>query len=472
MHIPIDKSRKICGTAFRYIHYVKGDATMHIVSALADIICKTLLDPALLAKARRRPGAFTRNNGKLPYWAIMKLLLKNSSLSISAMLDEFFIELQKQIQSSRIRTMHCTQQAFSKARSGIDHSLFKACFYRVLDFLCAKESHSFSKRLGGQWGVQVIAIDGSKIELPNRKCLLERYGGAGKGATSPTAIASIAYDVLNERILDAQLEPLHIGERVLAIRHMNNIRNSHRTDLLYTMFVFDRGYASKELILFIENDLHSRYLFRVRDKFNLLIDALPGPQTPDGIADHDISLYGNARIRVLKFFLPSGIMETLITNDFDMDAGLFRHTYFLRWPVEETYKLIKEKVGLTNFKGWCENSIKQEFWISMLLANLAHVIKKETDGIIQYEQPLRKEVLKHSYQTNMNELVGGISRRFGLYMDAYLEDASPFEKAQIIEDLCRFAIHHRVINKKGTGESSPRDKPRNVKWHANVKLTH
>lgn len=99
----------------------------------------------------------------------------------------------------------------------------------------------------GLMGVQVIAIDGSKIPLPNRRALLEKFGGFGKGASSPTASASVAFDVLNERVIDAQLGPISDGEHTLAIRHVENIKSKARTtDLLYIIFVFDRGYASKK----------------------------------------------------------------------------------------------------------------------------------------------------------------------------------------------------------------------------------
>ena len=70
----------------------------------------------------------------------------------------------------------------------------------------------------------------------------------GRDASSPSAIASIAYDVLNERILDAQFEPLNVDERTLAKRHMMAIKANNRVDLFYSMFVFDRGYASEDLI--------------------------------------------------------------------------------------------------------------------------------------------------------------------------------------------------------------------------------
>lgn len=315
-------------------------------------------------------------------------------------------------------------------------------------------------------GVQPVAIDGPKIPLPNRKALLEKYGSIGRGSSSPTAIASIAYDVLNDRILDAQLEPMSVDERTLAERHMGHIKNKRRTNLLYTMFIFDRGYASKKLISYIENDIHARYLFRLRSKFNHEIDALPAPSEKNKIIDQTITLYDGVRVRVLRFCLAGGTVETLITNDFALDKTVFQMLYFLRWPVEEEYKLIKEKVGLTNFGGYAEDSVKQEFWISMLLGNLAMLIKKEADGII--DETVNKKQNKLKYQTNMNELVGCTSRHFQEYMEA----DTGAEKRAVIKYIIGFAISTRVCDKKGSGESHPRKNPRQVKHHYNNKATH
>ena len=438
---------------------------MNLIQILLDVSCNTLLDPIVLENARTRKGAFTRNCGKLPYWTMMKLLLKNVKLTISSSLDGFFTDLRNRLGLPISETTHCSQQAFSKARSGIDHTIFQECFERTLDVLCSRESLEYQHRLGGLWGRQVVAIDGSKIPLPNRKKLLEKYGSAGRGSNSPTAIASIAYDVLNSRILDAQFEPMSVDERTLAICHMDHIKSKKRTNLLYTIFVFDRGYASKNLIAYIEDDIKARYLFRLRSKFNLEIDSLPEPEAQDEITDHTIYLEGR-KIRVIKFFLPSGTIETLITNDFELDKKEFPALYFMRWPCEEEYKLVKEKVGLTNFRGYSENSILQEFWISMLLANIAQAIKSETDGIIDAEHNHGGN--KHSYQTNINELMGYLSRHIDEYMDAETRS----EKAQIIRAVYDFAIHHRVIDKKGSGETQPRQGPRKVKHHYNNKRTH
>ena len=438
---------------------------MKLIQILADIVCNTLLDPKVLARARNRKGAFTRNCGKLPYWTLMKLLLKNVKNTISASLDEFFNQLRLASGAPLSETVRCSQQAFSKARSGIGHSIFQECFERVLDFLCGGDSLDFHTRFMGLWGLQVIAIDGSKIPLPNRRALLEKYGGMGRESGSPTAIASVAFDVLNNRVLDARLEPVSVDERTLAVMHMDSLKGRARTNPLYTMFVFDRGYASKNLIFYIEDTIRARYLFRLRSRFNNEIDAIPEPSGPDDVTDRIINLWGR-RVRVIKLRLSSGIVETLISNDFSLGREHFRQCYFLRWPVEENYKLIKEKVGLTCFRGYSENSVLQEFWISMLLANLALVIKREADGVI--DETINKKGNGNRYMANMNELVGYLSRHFDEYMDADTRT----EKFAIIRCMLDFAISHRVRDKKGTGESNPRTVPRNAKHHYNNKTTH
>lgn len=111
---------------------------MKLVQILAEIICRTLLDPEALERSRNRKGAFTRNCRKRPYWTLVKLLLANVKKTISATLDGFFHELRPASGAPLPDTVKCSQQAFSKARSGISHAIFKDCFKRMLDFLCSR----------------------------------------------------------------------------------------------------------------------------------------------------------------------------------------------------------------------------------------------------------------------------------------------------------------------------------------------
>ena len=122
----------------------------------------------VLAGSRNRKGAFTHNCGKLPYWTLIKLLLKNVKKTISASLDEFFNELRLMSGTPISGTIRYSQQAFSKARSGISHSIFKECFERVLDFLCCPDSLDFHTRFMGVWGRQIIAI--ASVAFDVTKC--------------------------------------------------------------------------------------------------------------------------------------------------------------------------------------------------------------------------------------------------------------------------------------------------------------
>ena len=163
---------------------------MPILQQILLIVCATLSDPVLLNTARIRAGAFTRNNGMV-----------NRKNTITSSMAAFFKKKRLAEGGSPEDTVKVSQQAFSKARAGIDHTLFKECHERVLDFLCSEESLSYQKRFFGEYGYNIVAIDGSRIPLPNRKVLLNEFGTVGRGSTSPTAMASIAYDVLNKESL-------------------------------------------------------------------------------------------------------------------------------------------------------------------------------------------------------------------------------------------------------------------------------
>ena len=132
----------------------------------------------------------------------------------------------------------------------------------------------------------------------------------------------------------------------------------------------DRGYASEKLIKKLSEK--SSFLFRLRRRFNTEIDMLP-------IGDHILTLYENIKVRVVKFVLPSGEIETLVTNLFELDESEFKELYFKRWPVEIKFDIVKNKLELPAFGGFTENVILQDFWISMFLANMVSLAKHEDD---------------------------------------------------------------------------------------------
>lgn len=112
-------------------------------------------------------------------------------------------------------------------------------------------------------------------------------------------------------------------------------------------------------------------------------------------------------IRVLEIPLGDGTKEYLATNLFDpaVTKDMFRELYFYRWPVELKYKELKSRFAMEEFSGATAVSIQQEFYINMLLSNLASLIKNEADEEIQISA---KSTNKFRYQANRAFIIGRI----------------------------------------------------------------
>ena len=337
-----------------------------------------------LKESRLKPQYFTRNR-KLPFQKLLKYLLSMHKASSQAALNNF---LERE-------GITMSQQALSKARSKFDHTPFLKLFTAVRDAFYGTEYIDTLCKYNNKF---LIAIDGSNTSLPNLPSLLKKFGGTGSKVSSPTARMSIAYDVLNDFIIDAAFTPLNISERTHAQNHIESVGKI--IDLENSIFIMDRGYASKELIEILAEK--SNFLFRLRSKFNTDIDALP-------LGSHIITMYDNIKVRVVKFTLPSGEIETLLTNLFELNESEFKELYFKRWRIEVEYDVVKNKLELPCFGGFSENVIMQDFWITMYLANMVAIIKNEADQEIAEERKDKDN--KYEYQANVNTLIGSMRDR-------------------------------------------------------------
>ena len=350
----------------------------------AERIRAIFSNPRTLEEARTEARHFTRGR-KMPFERLLEYLLHGSKGATQSALNEFFQGLEEGI--------HMTQQALSKARNHFDHSPFLKAFYEVVN---AEYNLANDPNLPRRYGYKFLAVDGSVIPLPNLPELKQLFGDV-KG--SPSARADIALDVLNDRIVEAEFGPLSGDERSMAKEHIRKLKGRIRME--DTVFLFDRGYPSKELIEAILQ-ANAHFIMRVRRKFNLDVDAAP--------MGSSVVILDGIRVRVVKFILPSGQTETLITDLFDMEESAFQELYFLRWSVEEKYDVVKNKLELPNFTGRSVNVLYQDFWISMLLANVASVAKAEADGKVQKKRVGKTN--KYQYQTNVNNAIASLRNRF------------------------------------------------------------
>jgi hypothetical protein len=348
------------------------------------------------------------------------------------------------------KNVRMKQQSLSEARAKIKVWAFVHLFKGTVDIMtehCTKKWHNY----------RVYAVDGIKIALPADKELLAYYGGTGKTKSSPTAQGSALYDVLNDIVADAAIEPLTTDERTLAKRHIDACKSLAPNDK--KLILFDRGYPSFELIEKLEND-GLYYIMRVKSKFNNAIDA----QTK---SDGYVWLEQNGKrlhVRVIKFLLDSGEEEVLITNITDKRLGkrAFKKLYFMRWPVECKYDVIKNKLEVENFNTRTVEGIRQDFFAAMYLTNFAAAASVDVQEEVDKEREDKDN--KYQYKANMNEIIGVLKDDLVLALAEDNPDTQAAMINSIIDQIQGYVVPIRP------DRSVPRNpSPRKSKFHHNQK---
>lgn len=404
-----------------------------------ELICSA----EYIAAARLHPGDFTRDR-KMNFPKLMAFMMNLVRTSTQTALDRFFAQIGE-------AHISMTQQSFSEARQKLNP---KACKALMLNTVSTVYAHGTNK-----WhGMNIVAIDGSKVQLPDDKRLLETFGGTGRGGSSPTAQASLAYDVLNDIAVDAEIEPLSVGEHELAKRHIERIGNMKES--FRALIVMDRGYSSSELMSFADRN-GVKFLVRLRRKFNVAIDEL-------GLGIHDFGLStanGILAVKIVKFRLDSGEIETLVTNIADkrMGPNAFKQLYFLRWGIETEYGAIKLKFAVENFSGRTEIAIRQDFFVTLTLSNIVSVAVNEAQPAVDLARADKNN--KHLYKVNLNQAVGSFKDRYILALLDPDPESCANKTAEIIALIGKHVVPQRC------GRSVPRNpSPRQSRFHHNMKL--
>ena len=379
----------------------------------------------------------------MPFGQMICFMLNIVKQSTQTALDHFF-ELMKRDE------VHMSQQSFSEARQKLR---WEAC--RAL--MDMSVSDVYSGGCSTWYGYRAWAVDGSKMQLPSDPALLEQFGTTGRGQSAVTAQSSCLYDVLNDMIADARLEPIKTDERTLAVMHIHhlNTMESFGNELI----ILDRGYPSFGLIkTFMEAGV--RYLMRVPKNFNLDIDGMP-------VGDHRYALTISGRktqIRVIKFFLSSGETETLITDLLDKrkDSDAFKALYFKRWPVETKYGELKHKLEIENFSGRTKDTVYQDYYITAYLSNMIAVAANEAQPIIDEIRADKDNI--YDYKVNKSHAVGVFKDRF---IQALIEP-NPFKRDRAVRRILLLLAYHPTP--KRPDRSVPRNPcPRVAHFHFNQK---
>ena len=300
-----------------------------------------------------------------------------------------------------------SKQAVSKARQGIKPSLFQA----LLDLSVDAFYNNISKKNYWQEKYSLFAIDGSRLCLPPSKSNFEEFGHRFSRMNPKRewseALASIAYDICNDYIVHGLIWYSLSSERKMAKCHFSAMEKLNLLE--NAIFILDRGYYSEDLFRFFY-DKGCFCLMRLTESLNI---AKKCSKT-----SLNTTLAGNPKngtvdipIRVIRVDLGNGTTEYLATNipEEEIPTGLFKELYFKRWPIEQKYDEIKNQHLIEEFNGRTSTSIQQEFYINLLMANLASLIKADADEVIETNA---KPTNKYRYQANRAYIIGRLKKIF------------------------------------------------------------
>ena len=315
-------------------------------------------------------------------------------------------------------SLNVTKQAFSEARQKISPTAFIKMSDKIIKWFYKDTDFKRYK------GYRLLSIDGIILEINNTEKLRNEFGYIENQTIKVArAKATGLYDVENDMILTSVIGKYRASERTQAEELINKLGDiGFSNDLI----LFDRGYPSRDFILFIENKkIH--YLMRVSSAFLKVVVNAPN-------ADQIIEIKYKGKIikmRVLKFELDLGMTEVLITNIFDQSFSVadFKVLYFKRWGIEVKYNELKNRLQVENFSGETPIAIEQDFYATMYLSNMVSLAKMDANAIIMEEN--KDKSLKYEYKVNVNILIGKLKNS----LVSMLLQKSPRKRSKILKKI-------------------------------------
>ncbi len=371
-----------------------------------------LKSEAFIKAHRASEKHFTRKRS-LPFVTLTTLIMRKSVKSMQNVVNEAM---------SWLDLPPVTASAYSQARYKLKHTAFIALNQTaIVETVYSDENyHKF-------WGFRVLAIDGSKVVLPNTKNVREEFGtisySNGKNSEikgkHPYALASVLYDVLNRIAIDARLGKARAYEIDLAVAHLAHTKEK---DLL----TMDRNYPSYRMLAQLTQSNRDYVIRCSAASFSAARKMLKGegkesqtvtlkPCAEQMPIIRKLGLPVSIKVRFVRVKLSTGENEVLVTslyNEKNYPSAGFSKLYYLRWGIETFYGLLKTRLELENFTGTQAEAVRQDFHSSVYLTGLESILtdaaQKQLDSKkTKYPQSVNRSVSFNAIKNHAFDLLLG-----------------------------------------------------------------
>lgn len=390
------------------------EANLRIIARLKRFVSSTSAHRNLLSRFCLSDQHFIRSR-KLPFPRLVLLVMKLCKKSLSVELEKFFEETGESVQ--------CSVSAFTQQRSKLKANFF-FCWNKILQ----KSFYLYYGKAVKRWkGYRIVAGDGSSISLVNTPSLKKYFGGQSNQRTAfVLAKTFYHYDVLNELILHSLIKPYRCGEQNMAYMAVREIEED-------TVMIYDRNFSSYKMIaLHLWQKKEKKFIIRAKEtqpmikKFiesglsSAIVEMLPTPAAITGLRKNGFLISPSTiiKIRLVRVELPKGI-EVLITNLWQEDGHLdmeFKDLYFKRWGIETNISIQKNILQLEAFSGLTPHAVLQDFYATVMMANLHSILIKEAQQKVDVTVENRKYTMKINRNKSFGRLKINLVRLFVNHM--------------------------------------------------------
>jgi len=381
-----------------------------IISELKNFISLCSSNPELLDFFRNSKTDFTRNR-KLSFPRLVLFISKLCKRTLSVDLDRFFEELDS--------GTSCSVSAFSQQRSKLNPFFFEVWN----SILCESHRHHTPASFGRWRGYRLIAVDGSNVALVNTPSLYGHFGGQrNQNGSFVQAKTFYHYDVLSGLILHSAIVPYRTGELTLAYQRIEMLPEDG-------IGIYDRNFSNfKVFALHLWQERERKFVIRAKEsmtfvrqflksgKRSQLVEISPGPDAIKGMLESGFMVNKDTRIKVrlVRVELPN-TTEVIATNLWQEEghgSGVFKELYFKRWGVETNISKQKNIMQLESFSGLTVESVKQDFYATVMMANLHSVLTDEAQRELDGKPSNRKHPMKINGNKSFGKMKENLIRLF------------------------------------------------------------
>lgn len=421
-----------------------------------EILREVIFSDKIRLDYRMNKTDFSRNR-KQPFGEMLLFMFNFIKKSLVIEIDNFVNILNSKGKSEMVQNF--TKSAFVQKRVKINPDVFKYLSQTIIENVYT-ENNPTIKRFHG---FRILAVDGSKLTLPNTEELKKEFGESKNHTDTGVVQGRISslFDVLNSFTLDSELGKLALGEREMSLKHSSSWE---KNDLI----IYDRGYPGYDFVnehikggvdcLIRVSTTYSKIVksFVVSKKKTVIVEMFPCQRK--NIEDKEYTKKTPIKIRLIRIDLPGGEIEILMTTLLDSQiypASMFKELYFLRWGIETYYDELKNKLKVGYFTGYSKISILQDFYCAVFISNLQSLIVND----LQEELKIKNQNTKLDYKINTNLSYGFLKNRILelLFKDAPLD--SVFNELENLFLENTIPIKKNRTNKRDVGKYRTRIRP-------------